>query len=114
MHNHIRRQYAIIATMTEKSMRQRTSQILQAGGWSFWWPPKVKFYECDIFGIFDCVAIRGKEINFIQITDWTNVSARRRKIKKFMVDNRCEFTDAYIFAYHKTSAELRIEKINAF
>lgn len=73
--------------MTEKYIFEKLKKYIGDKG-VIWKPAKVKFYQNDIFGIFDCVVLmKNGEFLFIQITTKKHVSDRRKKIKKFLEDN---------------------------
>lgn len=52
-------------------------------GWVWWTAPRMKFRkQQDIFGMWDGVACKGKEIKFIQFTTKSNKSGHIKKIKQ--------------------------------
>jgi hypothetical protein len=62
---------------------QRTLAMLRTDGWTCEvvekWNPAVKRRH-DLFGIFDVLAIRDGETMGVQVTSYSNVAARIRKI----------------------------------
>lgn len=65
--------------MKEKEIRQKLKEKLGKYG-LLWFPPHVKFYENDIFGVFDCVFYNGMDVYWIQLTTKSHLSHRRKKI----------------------------------
>lgn len=71
--------------MTEAKIRKEAIKELEAGGYVYWFPPRVKFYQNDIFGVFDFVAIdKFSNLIFVQITSASNMSARFKKVDEFL------------------------------
>lgn len=86
--------------MTEAKIKKQVRTILEKEKWLVWYPPvsrfAPKFNYCkdkvsakDIFGIYDCLALKDSDIRFIQYTSLSNISARRKKILKFFQENEC-------------------------
>lgn len=75
--------------MTEAKIRKEAKKILISEGFYPWCPAKAKYQETDIFGIYDCLAIKDSEIRYIQWTSVGNMRAREKKIKKFFEEHKC-------------------------
>ena len=71
--------------MKEVVIRKKAVTELEAEGWTVWVPSKVKYQETDIFGVFDAICVRGAELRFIQWTTASNMSARKTKVKRFLI-----------------------------
>lgn len=67
----------------EATIRKKVRETLEKEGYLTWCPPKVKFQETDIFGVFDMAAVKDSELRFIQYTSSSNHAARKRKIMDF-------------------------------
>ncbi|MDP2864210.1 MAG: hypothetical protein Q8N73_00930 [bacterium] len=96
---------------TERFIRKKAIEKLQADGWVTWFAPKVKYQQTDIFGIIDLLAIKKKKMKKIQLTTLPNVSAKRKKITNFLKKNKVELS-VEIWAWHSSKKIFRIEKIN--
>jgi len=102
----------------EAEIRKKAVQILEQKKWAFWYPPKVKFKQNDIFGVFDvvcCQKVTG-DLKFIQLTTVSNLSARRKKIHNFFKNNRLRPKRALgaqveIWAWSKKKREFKVELI---
>ena len=86
--------------MKEKELKKLLKQELIAKGYANWWPAKVRFYQNDIFGVYDCIAWNGENLLLIQMTTKPNVSARKKKILDYfhtlnMIPPRNSFVLAY-------------------
>jgi len=97
--------------MTEKEVKSEVVKDLKKGGWTYWTPPNIKFYQRDIFGVFDLIALRAQKVRLIQYTTKTHLSHRRNKIKLFFQENAIHITFAYVYAYDKKNKKLIKEKI---
>ncbi len=72
----------------EATIRKNALKELQdKEGYICWCPPKVRYQETDIFGIFDTICVKDSNLRFIQWTSKSNISARRKKIQKFYEEN---------------------------
>ena len=71
----------------EAVIRKHAREALEGSGWVVWCPPKVRYHETDIFGIFDGIAWKDSDMRFIQWTSTSTMSARRKKIQKFFDEN---------------------------
>ncbi len=92
----------MITIMTEAQFKKKAIEKMQKMGWHFWFPPKVKFYERDIFGVFDFIAVTpiASKIILVQLTSISNLSKRRKKIHDFCrVSNAINIQDAFIWAW---------------
>jgi len=94
----------------EATIRKKAIELLTAEGWVCWYPKKVKFQETDIFGVFDLICARGSEIKLIQLTTLPNLSARRRKIRRFLKEHNLQLKYE-IWAYSKKNRRFKIEKL---
>lgn len=100
----------------EAEIRKKAIQILESERWIYWYPPKVKFKQNDIFGAFDMVCCKKKigTIKFIQLTTVSNLSARRKKIQNFLKENRVAAQKSFaagveIWAWNKRHKKFKIE-----
>ena len=81
--------------MTETTIKLAIKRKLEKEGWLLWFVHKkasrirgrIIFLNCDIFTIFDTIAIRKNEIKLIQYTSRPNMQARVKKIEKFYSEN---------------------------
>jgi hypothetical protein len=102
----------------EATIRKKARDILEKEGYITWCPPKAKYQSTDIFGIFDCVAVKKGEgeyvasdqMRFIQWTTKSNLSARRRKILAFF-DEHSLWIPCEIWAYDNDKKTFKIEQI---
>jgi len=79
--------------MKEGLIRKKCLTLLKAGNWVAWYPYRVKYRkEIDIFGVFDIVAVKKDKTRFIQLTTLNNISARRRKVNKFLRKNKLKIS----------------------
>jgi hypothetical protein len=74
--------------MKEKEIKKKALDILTEKGFVVWFPPKVKFYQTDILGIYDCIAVKKSTILLIQLTSLSNIRAREKKIKTFLSEHQ--------------------------
>lgn len=74
----------------EAEIRKKATRILEKENWIYWYPPKVRFRQNDIFGAFDMVCCKKAKghLKFIQLTTVSNLSARRKKIANFLKENK--------------------------
>lgn len=91
--------------MSEKLIKKKATKELEQRGWTWWCPAKVKWQESDIFGVFDCVAVKGSVIRFIQWTTKSNVSARKKKINRFYLLSRAKISSE-IWAWNDKTKRL--------
>lgn len=79
----------------ESIIKQKVKLELANENYVFWSGAKAMYQSSDIFGIFDCIAVKRGETNqfrFIQYTSMSNMFARRLKIKKFFLTNNLFIT----------------------
>ena len=95
--------------MKEALLRKKATQLLKNEGWVVWFPKKVKFWETDIFGVYDILAAKKNRLRFIQITTLPNLSARRKKIQNFLISNGVSIPSE-IWAYDAKRKYFKIEK----
>jgi hypothetical protein len=96
----------------EAEIRKKALQILGAGGWITWYPPKVKYKQTDIFGVIDLLALKGRRKKNIQLTTLPNLSAKRKKITNFLETFKVELP-VEVWAWDKKKRKFKKEKINA-
>lgn len=95
--------------MTESAIKKEAIKVLNDKFHKYWFPPKVKFYPNDIFGVFDFVSISpASEIYFVQLTTLSHVSHRRRKILEFFGANHVRVPNSYIWAWDKSVGFFRV------
>lgn len=93
--------------MKEATLFKKVKEILQKQGWVYWNPPKVRWKrEKDIFGCFDLIAVRKNMVRFIQITTFTNMRTREKKVRKFLTENSLSLF-AEVWAWHRGTKKLR-------
>lgn len=80
--------------MKEKIIKKHAVARLKAGGWVCWAPAKVRFYENDIFGVFDVICWREQYLTFIQLTSVSNIRTRERKVRRFLEKNKLTIPSA--------------------
>jgi len=95
----------------ENVIKQKVKVKLTEEGWVFWSAAKAMYQSSDIFGVFDCIAAKKGEVNklrFIQYTSFSNMSARRRKIKAFFLEHKL-FIPSELWGYE--NGKFKIEHI---
>ncbi|MBA7599012.1 hypothetical protein ES703_06039 [subsurface metagenome] len=95
----------------ESEIRKKAIKILTDGKWIYWYPPKVKYKQSDVFGIIDVLALKGRRKKNIQLTTLSNVSVRRKKILNFLKMSKVELP-VEIWAWSNKSRSFKIEKVN--
>ena len=86
--------------MKESRLRQKLKEKLGIYG-LIWFPAKIKYYENDIFGCFDCIWYVDGRIILIQVTTLTNLSHRRKKILNHFPRGTGGIPkDSYIYAWN--------------
>jgi hypothetical protein len=100
--------------MTEHDIKIEAEKDLREHGWVFWFPPKVKFYERDILGIFDLVAVKDSSVFFIQLTTKSHLSHRRAKIADFFKRYNLEIPHSYVWAWDGKTFVKELIKYNGF
>jgi hypothetical protein len=93
--------------MKEKSIRKKVVDRLEKKGFICWYAAKAKFQSNDIFNVFDVIAVKGKELKFIQLTSCKNTAARRKKINKFLKETGADL-DWAIWCYDTKNRVLKI------
>jgi hypothetical protein len=83
--------------MKEAAIRKKALDELHKENWITWYPYKARYKkEQDIFGVFDIIAIHPDGIVlFLQITSYSNVSARKKKIQNFLDENQLDLVKFY-------------------
>lgn len=101
--------------MKESEIREKVIKIKEKEGKTCWWPPKPRFSykETDIFGAFDVICIDEQGIELIQLTDITNFSHRKKKVKKWLNKNNVwptGFSEIIfqVMAYNKKKEKFKI------
>lgn len=102
----------------EAEIRKKAVGILEEEKWVYWYPPKVRFKQNDIFGVFDMVCCQKKtgNLKFIQLTTVSNLSTRRKKIQNFFKENKVNSKKSFsagieIWAWAKKKREFKVEII---
>lgn len=84
----------------ENTIKRQIDLHLRNKGWVMWFVHrKARFVRgkgmiqglCDIYGIWDALAMKGDELKAIQFTSKANMSARLRKIHKFYEENELSY-----------------------
>ena len=96
--------------MKESQIRKKAIELLNKSNWVCWFPKKIKFQETDIFGCYDILAVKKNKLRFIQITTLSNLSARRKKIEKFLISNEVNILSE-VWAYDKKKRKFKIVKV---
>lgn len=97
---------------SEKRLRQLACEKMTAQGFIPWFAPRVRWgHERDLWDIFDGIfLIPPAQMIPFQITTYSNISARRKKINNFFEKNNvnlyCE-----IWAWQKKYREFKIINI---
>jgi hypothetical protein len=96
--------------MTEKEIEKKAKEHLLYLGYSFWFPPKSKFSQRDIFGVFDFIALKVHQVMFVQLTTIDHISHRRKKINDFFLEHNggVILPNCFIWAWDKLNYEFRI------
>lgn len=98
--------------MKETELRKIAISKLENFGFTVWFPPHIKYFQNDIFGVFDLIAIKEQGIiNFIQITTLPNLSARRKKILTFFSQTGFIYHRVYIWAWDNKINDFKIENL---
>jgi len=103
----------------EALIRKKALEILDKERWLYWYPPKIKFKQSDIFGAFDIICCKkgAGNLKFIQLTTASNLSTRRKKIQSFFRKNRIDGpkivfgAEVEIWAWAEKRREFKIETI---
>ena len=94
----------------ENAIRKKTIEILERKGWITWHPSKIKYKQNDVFGIIDLLALKGRQRKNIQITTFSNLSTRRKKIIAFLKEFKVELP-VEIWAWNPIKKTFKIEKV---
>ncbi len=98
--------------MTERRIKQKFKDVCKKNDWAFWFPPKVKYYETDIFGIGDCIICRqGEGLVLIQLTTASNFSARKKKIVNILLKEKRLVCPIEVWAWKKKDKCFKVKKI---
>ena len=96
--------------MKEAIIRAKALKILESEGYTCWVPRKVKYWETDIFSIYDCICIGRSGFLFVQWTTLSNMSARRKKIRRFLDELNVDFTAiSEIWGWDEKKSKFKIE-----
>ncbi len=104
------------SSVKEKELKLKLKEKLGKYG-LLWFPPKVRFYECDIFGVYDCLFFSADEVYFIQLTTLTNLSHRRKKIVSKFNQPYGDFIltkpprNSQIYAWDEKNNNFKIENV---
>jgi len=90
----------------------RCKEALESDGWKvLLTPPPARFKkEQDLFGLFDMIAVKGKEIRFIQVKtnrDGTGVQWKQEAKQYSLITASC----VEIWIYHDRERDPQIKKI---
>ena len=97
--------------MKESLIRSKAIEILEKDGYSVWYPPRVKWIkEGDIWSVFDLMVINGG-LRFIQLTTLSNVSARKKKVLKFLLKCNTKIK-AEVWGYDKKKRKFKIVEVS--
>ena len=69
---------------SESQIRQKFKEICRHNKWDYWFPIRTRWHREDIFNIGDVLISTKQGLKLIQLTTYSNISARRRKIKKIL------------------------------
>jgi len=98
---------------SEYILRQKAREYFK--DWQIWFSPRVKFYDSDIFTIFDGCSWEKDKFIFFQLTTASNKSARIKKIINFMRPNNLsidrKFVKAWVMAWHKKKKKFIITEV---
>jgi hypothetical protein len=101
--------------MKEKEIIKKVIENLnenKTNRFAVWKSPAFQRMRWDIFNIFDLVvAYENGDIIFIQATTATNLSARRRKIRKYFDALDFSIPNAFIYAWKSKSETFVIEQV---
>ena len=88
--------------MSEKLIKQKALAELKKEGYRAWCPvrPSFGYAEVDIFGVFDCIAIKKEKLRFIQWTTSININARIRKIEAFFNGKPKVYIPCEVWGWH--------------
>lgn len=103
----------------ENLIRKKAREILEKKKWVYWYPPKIKFKQNDIFGAFDIICCKkgAGNLKFIQLTTASNLSTRRKKIWSFLKKNKINGkkiafgAEIEIWAWIKHNKTFKIERV---
>ncbi len=96
---------------SEKTIRNYVINRLQIMGYQYWYPARTKFRsQQDIFGVIDILGFKGKSLKFIQFTDITNFSHRRKKVEDFIKRTRFGFS-IEVWGWNPEKRDFKIEVI---
>lgn len=98
--------------MKESEIRKKV--IAAHPDWVVWFPAKVKYQETDIFGVFDLLLIKknSSQLKWIQLTSYSNVPARKKKILAFFSANLVFIRNAEIWGWNESKKEFRVVKLD--
>ena len=95
--------------MKEALIRAKALKILESEGYTCWVPRKVKYWETDVFGVYDILAT-GPKLRFIQITTLSHISTRRKKVRGFLDKLNVSFSAvSEVWGYDKKKSKFKIE-----
>lgn len=97
--------------MTEKQIEKHAATSLDSDGWTWWKPVKSKWgVEKDIFGVYDMVAAKGKQLRFIQLTSKNNMNKRIKKVSGFLDTTKVDIPSE-VWGWNKKTNEFVIKKL---
>lgn len=97
--------------MKEKEIIDEAVKLLERREYVVWKPPKIKFYKTDIFGLFDLIGWKYGNFVFVQVTTYSNMSHRKRKIKDFQIENNVWNGSIFVWGWDDKIREFVEERI---
>lgn len=94
----------------EATIKKNGLKKLEKEGYVTWCPPNVRYAQTDVFGIYDCLALKDSELRCIQWTSKANISARMKKIQAFFEENKV-FLPSEVWGYDDKKKEFIIKYI---
>lgn len=96
--------------MKEAVIRKKVITELEKEGFACWFPKKVKFQETDVFGVFDVLAIKGREVRWVQLTTIVNIRTREKKVLSFLERTKSLIVGE-VWGYDKKKRLFKIIKV---
>ena|SRR3990167_2496993 len=100
--------------MKETAIRIKAQMEYENKGYSFWYARRVSFQECDVFGVFDGLAFRGKKRVYLQWTTAGNIGARKKKIEAFLKKDKIIMAgneEIHILGWDKKKKDFKVVKL---
>lgn len=96
--------------MKETAIRQKVKKELQFDGFLVWYPPRTR-WSGDIFTIFDLIAWKKDKMVMIQLTTYSNMSARCRKIRNYCKLYSLDYPEMWVWGWNAKKKEFRKIKV---